>query len=148
MTFKMTRMALFFQRKCAECAIAIRNFKERHKSVFINSAVTFMAIKLGLIFLATFATMAYFLSTASQYLAMETSQPKAMILISPIILIIAVKVCFIIKVLAMHDRIRAFMKAAFDYVWLKGKDGFRLAKESLSVGVNTPAREHVKAPRF
>ncbi|MEK6728433.1 MAG: hypothetical protein AABY76_00230, partial [Planctomycetota bacterium] len=88
MTFKTTKWALFSQKKSAGCAIAIRNFKERYKSVFINSAVAFMAIKLGLIFLATFATMAYFLSTASQYLAMETSKPKAMLLISPLILII------------------------------------------------------------
>lgn len=148
MAFKMTSMALFFQQKFAGYAIAVRNFKERYKSVLINSAVTFMAIKLGLIFLATFATLAYLLSTASQYLAVETSQPKAMLLMSPIILIIVVKVCFIIKILVMHGRSRALMKLAVDYVWSKGKDGLRLAKESLPVGLSTPAREPVKAPRF
>ena len=45
-----------FPEKGAGCAIAIRNFRGRYKSVFINSAVAFMAIKIGLIFLATFAT--------------------------------------------------------------------------------------------
>lgn len=148
MTIKTTNMALFFQQKCDGCAIAVRNFKERYKSVFINSAVVFMAIKLGLILLATFATMAYFVSTASQYLAIETSKPKAMLLISPLILIIVVKVCFVIKILATHGRSRALMKSAVDCVWLKGQGGLRLAKESLPVGFNTPARERVKAPRF
>jgi hypothetical protein len=148
MTFKTTNLALVFREKCAGCATAIRNFKERYKSVFINSAVAFMAIKLGLIFLATFATMAYFLSTASQYLAMETSKPKAMLLISPLILIIVVKVCFMIKILATHGRARVLVKSAAGYVWLKGKGGLRLAKESVPVGLSTPARERVKAPRF
>ena len=148
MTFKMTKLTLFFQEKGSVCAIAIRNFKERHKSVLINSAVTFMAVKLGLIFLATFATMAYFLSTATQYLAIETSKPKAMLLISPLILIIMVKVCFIIKILLTYGRSRFLMKSAVDFVWLKGKDGFRRAKELLPVGLNTPSRERAKAPRF
>ena len=144
MTFKTTNWALFFQKKGAGCVIAIRNFKEQYKSIFINSAVAFMAIKLGLIFLATFATMAYFLSTASQYLAMETSKPKAMLLISPLILIIVVKVCFIIKILVTYGRSRALVKLAVDYVWWKGKDGLRLAKESLPVGLNTPAHERLR----
>ena len=148
MDFKMTSMALFFQRKCAGYAIAVRNFKERHKSVLINGAVTFMAIKLGLIFLATFATLAYLLSTASQYLAMETSQPKAMLLMSPIILIIVAKVCFIIKILTTHGRSRALMKASVHYVWFKGKGCLRFATELLPTGLNTPARGNVKAPRF
>ncbi len=141
MTFKMTNMVLFFQQKCAGCTIAVRNFKERYKSVFINSAVVFMAIKLGLILLATFATMAYFLSTASQYLAMETSQPKAMLLIWPIILIIVVKACFMIKMLVAYDRSRDFIKRAVDLVWLRGKEGLRLARESLPLGLNIPSRE-------
>ena len=145
MTFKTTNWALFFQKKGAGCAIAIRNFKERYKSVFINSAVAFMAIKLGLIFLATFATMAYFLSTASQYLAMETSKPKAMLLISPLILIIVVKVCFIIKILVTYGRSRALVKLAVDYVWWKGKGGLRLAKESLPVA---PSRDRVRVPQL
>lgn len=148
MTFRMTKLTLFFQEKGSGCAIAIRNFKARHKSVFINSAVTFMAVKLGLIFLATFATMAYFLSTATQYLAIETSKPKAMLLISPLILIIMVKVCFIIKILVTYDRSRSLIKLAVDYVWSKGNDGLRHAKESLPVGLNTPSRERAKAPRF
>ncbi len=148
MTCKTTNVALIFQKKCAECAIAVRNFKERYKSVFINSAVVFMAIKLGLIFLATFATMAYFLSTASQYLAMETSKPKAILLISPLILIIVVKACFIIKILSTHGRAGDFVKSAVNYVWLKGTSGLRLAKESLPVGLNTPSHERVKTPRF
>lgn len=148
MTFKTINVALVFQKKCAECAIAVRNFKERYKSVFINSAVVFMAIKLGLIFLATIATMSYFLSTASQYLAMETSKPKAMLLISPLILIIVVKVCFIIKILVTYGRSRALVKSAVDYAWLKGKGCLRLAKESLPVGLNTPSHERVKASRF
>ncbi len=148
MTFKTTNLALVFREKCAGCATAIRNFKGRYKSVFINSAVTFMAIKLGLIFLATFATMAYFLSTASQYLAIETSKPKAMLMISPLILIIMVKVCFIIKILVTYGRSRALMKLAVDYVWLKGKDCLRLAKEPLPVDLSTPARGRVETSRF
>lgn len=139
---------MFFQEKGRVCAIAIRNFKERHKSVFINSAVIFMAIKLALIFLATFATMAYFLNTASQYLAIETSKPRAMLLMSPIILIIIVKICFIIKILVTYDRSRALMKSAVDYVWWKGKDGLRLVKESLPVDLSTTSHERAKTSGF
>ena len=148
MAFKTKNVALFFQKKCAGCAIAGRNFKERYKSVFVNSAVVFMAIKLGLILLATFATMAYFLSTASQYLAMEISKPKAILLISPLTLIIVVKVCFMIKMLTTYGRSRALMKSAAGYVWLKGKGGLRLAKVSLPVGMDTPSPERVQSPRF
>ncbi len=144
MNFKTTNVALFFQKKYAGCAIAARNFKERYKSVFINSAVAFMAIKIGLIFLATFATMAYFLNTASRYLAIETSKPKALLLISPLILMMVVKVCFMIKILVTYGRSRALMKSAAVYVWLKSKGCLRLAKESLPVGLSTPARERVR----
>ena len=76
-TFKMARLTTFSQEKGRGCSTAIRNFKEQYKPVFINCAVTFMAIKLGLISLATFATMAYFLSPAARLLAIETSRPKA-----------------------------------------------------------------------
>ncbi|MEK7360024.1 MAG: hypothetical protein AAB422_06590, partial [Planctomycetota bacterium] len=64
--------------------------------------------------------------------------------ISPLILIIVVKVCFIIKILVTYGRSRALVKLAVDYVWWKGKDGLRLAKESLPVGLNTPAHERLR----
>lgn len=147
-TFKMARLTTFFQEKGRGCSTAIRNFKEQYKPVFINCAVTFMAIKLGLIFLATFATLAYFLSPAARLLAIETSRAKAMLLVSPLIFIIMVKVCFIIKILVTYDRSRSLMKLAVDYVRLKGREGLRHAKELLPVGLNTPSHERVKTPRF
>ena len=77
--------------------------------------------------------MAYFLSTASQYLAMETSKPKAMLLISPLILIIVVKVCFMIKILADVRQVKGACEIGCWFnVWLKGKGGLRLAKESVT----------------
>jgi len=148
MTFNMTKFTVSFQERSGGYASAIRNLKAQYKPVFIKCAVTFMAIKLGLIFLATFAAMAYFLSPAARFLAIETSIPKAMLLVSPLIFVIVVKVCFIIKILITYNRSRAFMKRVVNYVWLKGRERLRHAKESLPVGLHVPSRERVKSPRF
>ena len=147
-TFKMARLTTFFQEKGRGCLTAIRNFKGAMQTGFYKLRRYLHGNKTWTYFPCHFCNDGLFLSPAARLLVIETSRAKAMLLVSPLIFIIMVKVCFIVKILVTYDRSRSLMKLAVNYIWMKGREGLRHAKETLPVGLNTPSHERVKTPRF
>ena len=81
-TFENTKWVINLQEKARKLLKTVYDFKETHKSHFINCAVVYMSIKIGLILLATFSTMVLLITIGSPYLAIETSKTKALLFAS------------------------------------------------------------------
>ncbi len=96
------------------------DFKERHKSHFLQCAVVYMSVKIGVILLATFMSLALLLTYVSQHIALEMTKTKALLLTTPLTLIIMLKLYFIFKMLMTYERSRAMIKSALGVIWLKG----------------------------
>lgn len=102
---------------------AMRDFKNKHKSFFMKCAVTYMAVKIGIILLASFAALVYLASHVTQYLAIELSQTKALLFATPLTMIIVLKLYFIFRMLMTYDRSRMMIQIVFNTMVLKGKQG-------------------------
>lgn len=141
---KDTRWVMNLEKKARQLLAAVRNFKVMHKSLFMKCTVIFMSVKIGLILLATFATMAFLLSSVTPYLAVEMSKTKAILLTFPLTMIIVLKLYFISKVLMTYDRSKSTMKAAIDVILLKGRHGMRQVEEAFSLDSSSPSMEKAR----
>lgn len=97
------------------------DFKERHKPHFLQCAVVYMSVKIGVILLATFTSLALLLTYVSQHIALEMTKTKALLLTTPLTLIIMLKLYFIFKMLMSYERSRATIKSVLGVIWLKGR---------------------------
>lgn len=97
------------------------DFKERHKPHFLQCAVVYMSVKIGVILLATFTSLALLLTYVSQHIALEMTKTKALLLTTPLTLIIMLKLYFIFKMLMTYERSREMIKSALGVMWLKGR---------------------------
>lgn len=97
------------------------DFKERHKPHFLQCAVVYMSVKIGVILLATFTSLALLLTYVSQHIALEMTKTKALLLTTPLTLIIMLKLYFIFKMLMSYERSRAMIKSVLGVIWLKGR---------------------------
>lgn len=141
--FKDTRRDMYLEKKARQLLASVHNFKEKHKSLFMKCAMIFMSVKIGLILLATFVTMAFFLGTVTPYLAAEMSRTKAMLFTSPLLMIIVLKLYFVSKVLITYERSKSTMKAAIDVILLKGRHGMHRIEETFSMDLSPPSFEKV-----
>ena len=57
--------------------------RKRTNPDFMNFAVVYMSVKIGLILLATFTSMALLIGYVSQQLALEMTKTKSLLLASP-----------------------------------------------------------------
>lgn len=128
-----TRLVMNLEKKARQLLASVRNFKETHRSLFMKCAVIFMSVKISLILLATFATMAFLLTSVTPYLAVEMSKTKAMFFTIPLTLVITLKLYFIGKILMTYDRSKSTMKAVVDVILLKGRHGMRRVEETFSM---------------
>lgn len=133
--FSDVRLIINIQKKAEELVTAAINFKEKHRSFLMNCAIIYMSLKIGLVFLATFSIMTLLVSHMTQYLAVEMSKPKALLLVSPLTLIIMLKLYFIFKILITHDRSRLIIKFVINVVSCKSKKGVRRIERALQVGL-------------
>ena len=132
-TLKNTTWIITLREKIRQLVACIHNFKEEHKSVLMNCAVVCTSIKIGLILLATFSTMALLITIGSRYLAIETSKTNALLLASPLTLIIMLKLYFIFKMLMTYERSRVIIISAISVIWSKSKEGIQRVEETLPV---------------
>ncbi|MBI2470885.1 MAG: hypothetical protein HYV59_06535 [Planctomycetes bacterium] len=144
MTLKNTRWATYLQEKTGILLKAFCDFKEKHKAHIMNCAVIYMSVKIGLILLATFATMVLLISYVSQHLAMEMTKTKSLLFASPLTLIVMLKLYFIFKMLMTYDRSRMIIKSIIRVVSLKGKKGMQRIEETFPVGAPPLSLEKVK----
>jgi hypothetical protein len=132
-TFENTKWVINLQEKARKLLKTVYDFKETHKSHFINCAVVYMSIKIGLILLATFSTMVLLITIGSPYLAIETSKTKALLFASPLTLIVMLKLYFIFKMLMTYEKSRVIIRSAISVIWSKSKEGIQRVEETLPV---------------
>ena len=140
---KKARWAIYLQEKAGILLKAFCDFKEIHKACFMNCAVIYMSVKIGLILLATFATVVLLISYVSQHLAMEMTQTKSLLFASPLTLIVMLKLYFIFKMLMTYDRSRMIIRSIICLVLLKGKKGMQRIEETFPVGVLPQSLEKI-----
>ena len=133
MTLEYSRMVMNLQEKARRLLKIIYGLKETHKSFITNCAVTYMTIKVGLILLATFATMVLLTSLVSRQLAIEMSKGKAILFASPLTLIIMLKLYFICNILMTYNKSRLVIKFAMSVILLKGRQGIQRIVETFPV---------------
>ena len=110
----------------------------------MKCAVIFMSVKVVLILLATFTTMAFLLSSVTPYLAVEMSKTKAMLFTLPLMMVITLKLYFIGKILMTYDRSKLVMKAVVDVIVWKGRHGMRRAEEAFPVDLSPLSLEKAR----
>lgn len=130
-TFENTKWVINLQEKARKLLKTVYDFKEKHKSHFMNCTVVCMSIKTGLMLLATFSTVVLLITIGSQYLAIETSKTKALLLASPLTLIVMLKLYFIFKMLMTYERSRVIIRSAISVIWSKSKEGIRRVEGTL-----------------
>jgi glycerol-3-phosphate acyltransferase PlsY len=132
-TFENTRWVINLQEKARKLLKTVYDFKETHKSYFMNCAVVYMSVKIGLILLATFTSMALLISYVSQQLVLEMTKTKSLLLASPLTVIIMLKLYFIFKMLMTYERSRVIIRSAIRVIWSKGKEGIQRVEGTLPV---------------
>ena len=135
-TLEYSKMVINLQEKARRLLKIICGLKETHKSFITNCAVAYMAIKIGLILLATFATMVLLTSIVSRQLAIEMSKGKAIFFASPLTLIVMLKLYFIFKILMTYNKFRLMIKSAMSVILLKGRQSIQRIEETLPVGLS------------
>lgn len=124
-TFENTAWVINLLEKARKLLKTVYDFKETYKSHFMNCAVIYMSIKIGLILLASFTSMALLIGYVSQCIAIEMSKTKALLLASPLTLIVMLKLYFIFKMLMTYERSRVIIRSAISVIWSKSKEGIR-----------------------
>lgn len=142
--FKNSGRVVDLQGKVMQFFASIDNFKETHKSFFVKCAVIFMLVKIVLILLATFSTFVLLLSPLTQYLATEMSKMKSILFVSPLALIIMVKLYFIFKILMTYERSGLIIKSVINVLLLKGRQGLRRIVETSPAELSPVTLENVR----
>jgi len=132
-TFENTRWVINLQEKARKLLKTVYDFKETHKSYFMNCAVVYMSVKIGLILLATFTSMALLIGYVSQQLAIEMTKTKSLLLASPLTGIIMLKLYFIFKMLMTYERSRVIIRSAISVMWSKSKEGIQRVEGTFPV---------------
>ncbi len=124
-TFENIGWVINLQEKARKLLKTIYDFKETHKSHLMNCAVVYMSVKIGLILLASFTSMALLIGYVSQCIAIEMSKTKALLLASPLTLIVMLKLYFIFRMLMTYERSRVIIRYAVSIIWSKSKEGLQ-----------------------
>ncbi|HHT9107317.1 MAG TPA: hypothetical protein ACFYEF_02790 [Candidatus Wunengus sp. YC63] len=132
-TFENTGWVINIQEKARKLLKTVYDFKETHKSHLMNCAVVYMSVKIGLILLASFTSMALLICYVSQCIAIEMSKTKALLLASPLTLIVMLKLYFIFKMLMTYERSRVIMRSAISVIWSKSKEGIQRVEGTFPV---------------
>ena len=132
-TFENTGWVINIQEKARKLLKTVYDFKETHKSHFMNCAVVYMSVKIGLILLATLTSLALLIGYVSQQLAIEMTKTKALLLASPLTLIVMLKLYFIFKMLMTYERSRVIIRSAIRVIWSKSKEGIQRVEGTLPV---------------
>ncbi|MDE2217153.1 MAG: hypothetical protein KGJ87_08360 [Planctomycetota bacterium] len=143
-TLEYSRMVINLQEKARRLLKIVCGLKETHKSFITNCAVTYMAIKVGLILLATFATMVLLTSIVSRHLAIEMSKEKAVVFALPLTLIIVLKLYFIFRMLMAYDRARLAVKSVINGVLLRERQGIQRIGETFPVDLSPLSLKNVR----
>ena len=132
-TLENRRWVINLREKARKLLKTVYDFKETHKSHFMNCAVVYMSVKIGLILLATLTSLALLIGYVSQQLALEMTKTKSLLLASPLTLIVMLKLYFIFKMLMTYERSRVIIRSAIGVIWSKSKEGIQRVEGTLPV---------------
>ncbi|MDR4507154.1 MAG: hypothetical protein MRJ65_02760 [Candidatus Brocadiaceae bacterium] len=107
-------------------------FIDTCKSKFMTGMAVLLSFKIGLLILATFATMFLLFPAMTQCFPDEMSRRDVIIFTSPLTLVLVAKLYFIFYMLLSCRQSREFVQPVFSGVLLKGKQCLRRVVESLS----------------
>lgn len=127
------RWVINLEEKARKLLKTVYDFKETHKAYFMNCAVVYMSVKIGLILLATFTSMALLISYVSQQLAVEMTKTKSLLLASPLTLIVMLKLYFIFRMLMTYERSRVIIRSVIGVIWSKSRQGLQKIEGTLPV---------------
>lgn len=144
LSLKNTGWAAYLHKKIEILLRAFYRMKEKYKACIMNCVVIYMSVKLGLILLATFATMVLLISYVSKLIAIEMTQTKALVFASPLTFIVIFKLYFIFKMLMTYDRSRILIVSILNLVVLKGKKGMQRIEEAFPAGAVPLSPEKAK----
>ena len=139
-TLKNTRWVTYLQEKAEILIKALCDFKEKHKVHLMNCAVVYMSVKIGLILLATFTSVALLTSYVSQQLAIEMTKTKALLLASPLTLVVMLKLYFIFRMLMTYEGSRAIIKSVLGVIWSKSRQGLQQIEGTLPAPTLSPEK--------
>lgn len=142
--FQETCWFLKLQKEARQWVASVGNITTSHKPFLLKCAVIFMAVKIGIILLATITTMAFLLNTATAYLAVEMSKAQAIVFAFPLVMIILFKVYFIGKILMTHDTSKRVIQSVIHGILFKGKEGVRRIGETIPADVSTLSLRRVR----
>ncbi|OOP56108.1 MAG: hypothetical protein AYP45_10835 [Candidatus Brocadia carolinensis] len=133
---KGTKWVVAGEKKARQLLVTVCDTIASHKSFLLNCATTFMAVKIGIILLATITTMAFLLNTATSYLSIEMSKVHSILFAFPLTMIILLKLYFIGKILMTYGRSRQVIKSVVQVILLKGKQGMQQIGERIPADVS------------
>ena len=122
---KGTKWAITWDEKARQLLGAVCDMIASHKSFLLKCVTIFMAVKIGIILLATITTMVFLLNTATSYLSIEMSKVHSILFAFPLTLIIILKLYFIGKILMTYDTSKRVIKSVVQVILLKSKQGMR-----------------------
>lgn len=133
---KGTKWVVTWDNKTRQLLGAVCDMIASHKSFLRKCATIFMAVKIGIILLATITTMVFLLNTATSYLSVEMSQGHSILFAFPLTLIILLKLYFIGKILMTYDTSKRVIKSVVRVILLKGQQGMRQIGERIPADVS------------
>ncbi|MGQ3684696.1 MAG: hypothetical protein ACUBOA_06780 [Candidatus Loosdrechtia sp.] len=123
--FKKDRYILRLQEKMQELTSFAGDMKERYQPLLMRCAAIFMIVKIGLIFLTTFFTMAFIILSVTPRLDQEMSRTNAFLLALPLTFMLATKIYFIGTMLMTYDRSRCMIQSALGSILFRSRQGLR-----------------------
>lgn len=133
---KDTTWVMRGEKKARQSLKSVCDIIASHKSFLRKCATIFMAVKIGIILLATITTMVFLLNTATSYLSIEMSKAHSIFFAFPLTMIILLKLYFIGKILMTYDRSRQVIKSVVQVILLKGKQGIQQIGERIPADVS------------
>lgn len=133
---KDTTWVMRGEKKARQLLESVCDIIASHKSFLRKCATIFMAVKIGIILLATITTMVFLLNTATSYLSIEMSKAHSIFFAFPLTMIILLKLYFIGKILMTYDRSRQVIKSVVQVILLKGKQGIQQIGERIPADVS------------
>lgn len=141
---KDTTWVMRGEKKARQLLESVCDIIASHKSFLRKCATIFMAVKIGIILLATITTMVFLLNTATSYLSIEMSKAHSIFFAFPLTMIIMLKLYFIGKILMACDTSRCVIQSVVQIILLKGKQGVRRIGDTIPADASPLSLERVR----
>lgn len=141
---KDTTWVMRGEKKARQLLESVCDIIASHKSFLRKCATIFMAVKIGIILLATITTMVFLLNTATSYLSIEMSKVHSILFAFPLTMIIMLKLYFIGKILMACDTSRCVIQSVVQIILLKGKQGVRRIGDTIPADASPLSLERVR----